>query len=389
MSSSAPNGQRWLATGLYGGAWTLIGLISASQANLFWPASAPPPPSRVVLVVWQMAFWYGWGALTPVVLWLGRRFPFERRHWLRTTCLHLAASILAALLHMAYFTWTWRSVVPGGPGQLSFTEAFRTVAHQQLDFEWFIYWAVLGSGVFTHYYRRYRERELAAARLERQLAAAELQALKAQLQPHFLFNTLHAIAVLVRKHEDQAAIRMLSGVSDLLRYVLENDRKQEVPLKEELEFVQLYLEIQQIRFQDRLKVHMNIDPETLDAEVPSLILQPLVENAVRHGISARSAAGLVELTASKKNGELHLRIRDDGPGLTPNRTAGNQSGLGLANTRARLKQIYGSEYHFELTNVEDQAGGGAASSLSIPFRLYSQPSNGSGGNDGDNKGAHS
>jgi signal transduction histidine kinase len=322
----------------------------------------PPPGSRIGLVVWQMAFWYGWGALTPLVLWLGRRFPLERRHWWRNALAHVLTGAVVAGIHLVFFVWTWRLLLPDRVGRLPFGEVLRQAAHQQFDVEWLVYWAVLGSGYFLDYYRRYREREVAAAQLERQLAEAQLQALKMQLHPHFLFNTLNTIATLVRKQENDAAVRMLAGLSDLLRYALTQVDKQEVPLKQELEFIEQYLEIEQARFRDRLTVRWQIAPETLAASVPTLILQPLVENAVRHGIAKRAAAGLIEISAWRADETLHLQVRDDGPGLAEE-SAGT-SGVGLANTRARLERLYGADYQFALHN-----GNGVTVKLAIPFHL--------------------
>ncbi|MEA2446287.1 MAG: two-component system, LytTR family, sensor kinase, partial [Thermoleophilales bacterium] len=213
-------------------------------------------------------------------------------------------------------------------------------------------------------YFRYREREFRASQLESQLAQAQLQTLKMQRQPHFLFNTLHGIAGLVRDNRNKAAVNMLAGLSDLLRYTLENAGKQEVPLKEELEFLELYLDIQQMRFSDRLRVEMQIEPETLDALVPNLILQPLVENAIRHGTSRRAASGTVGVMARRDNGLLRIQIYDDGPGLKRDDGVKPVEGVGLSNTRARLVQLYGERQKFALSERES---GGVEATLVIPF----------------------
>jgi LytS/YehU family sensor histidine kinase len=204
--------------------------------------------------------------------------------------------------------------------------------------------------------------------LETQLAQAQLQTLKMQLHPHFLFNTLNAIAGLVRDSRNKAAVNMLAGLSDLLRYTLENAGKQEVPLKEELEFLELYLDIQQMRFSDRLRVELQIEPETLGALVPNLILQPLVENAIRHGVSRRAASGTIGVSAKRDDALLCIRIYDDGPGLKRDKGRGVEC-VGLSNTRARLRQLYSEDQRFSLTERE---GGGVEATLIIPFTLAAE-----------------
>ena len=226
------------------------------------------------------------------------------------------------------------------------------------------YWAILGVSLAVDYYRKYRERELRASQLETRLAEAQLQVLKMQLHLHFLFNTLHAISTLM--HRDvEAAERMLTRLSDLLRHSFESVGVQEVSLKQELEFLDRYVEIEKVRFGDRLAVEISVDPELLDARVPNLILQPLVENAIRHGIASRAAGGRIEIEVRRDNGMLDLEIRDNGPGL-PAGDDGSEGigGIGLANTRARLKQLYGARHRFELSEA---AGGGLAVNLTIPL----------------------
>lgn len=353
------NQERWRAVWRYALAWTLLGLVSASQAYIFWSAGAPPPGSRSALFVWQLAFWYSWGAFTPLVLWLGRRLPLERQHWRRNALAHALAGAAVAGLHLVFYVWTWRLLLPERVGRLPFVDVLRQAAQQQFDFEWLVYWAVLGSGYFLEYYRRYRERDLAAAQLQHQLAEAQLRALKMQLHPHFLFNTLNTIATLVRKHDNDAAVQVLAGLGDLLRHTLEQVDKQEVPLKDELDFIERYLAIEQVRFRDRLTVRMQIAPDTLAAAVPSLILQPLVENAVRHGFAQSTKSGLIEISATRAGEMLLLQIRDDGRGLPPDIV----EGVGLRNTRARLQQLYGDAHRFLLRN-----GNGLTVELAIPFR---------------------
>ena len=229
-------------------------------------------------------------------------------------------------------------------------------------FNLLIYWVIVTVGHALGYYRKYHERELRAAELEKRLTEAKLQALQMQLNPHFLFNTLNAISSLMHK-DVEAADRMIVRLSDLLRLALERTDAQEVPLREELAFLDRYVEIEMIRFGKRLTVHKDIGPDILDALVPNLILQPLVENAIRHGIEPRAKPGRIELRARLENGMLQMQVTDNGAGLPENESP--EEGIGLSNTRARLQQLYGDAHHFELGKA---AGGGTIVSLRIPIR---------------------
>jgi len=202
--------------------------------------------------------------------------------------------------------------------------------------------------------------------LEAQLSQAQLQALKMQLHPHFLFNTLHSISALLN-HDPEAARKMITRLGDFLRLTLENSGTQEVTLQQEIEFLRCYLEIERIRFQDRLMTRVDVSPPALDAKVPNLILQPIVENAIRHGIAPRSSPGLIEILAKPQNGTLRIQVRDNGPGLPPDRTSEKMftKGLGLANTERRLDQLYGAAHRFDLVNDPE---GGLIVTLEIPFK---------------------
>jgi sensor histidine kinase YesM len=218
------------------------------------------------------------------------------------------------------------------------------------------------------YYRKLYEREQVSAQLEvrarqleTQLVQANLNALKTQLHPHFLFNTLHAIVVLVRQHKTDEADQMLTNLSELLRRTLSVWQTQEVPLQLEIEFTNLYLDIQRVRFQDRLTVEMSLSPVTLGALVPSLLLQPLVENAIRHGVSKTNAPVRIELKSSLRDSLLEIQVCDDGPGLS---VEGSGNGLGLSNTRARLQHLYGEKQSLRLDSA---AGGGTIATVLLPY----------------------
>ena len=222
---------------------------------------------------------------------------------------------------------------------------------RNLDWSLMTYAAVVGLSYALGYYRESQARALKEAHLETSLMEARLKTLEAELHPHFLFNTLHAISTLV--HTDpESADRMISRLSDLLRLTFDRSGAAGVPLKEELEFLQKYLEIEQIRFQDRLSVKFDIDPETLDTDVPRMILQPLVENAIKHGIGPRSGQGLVQISARKQDDKIWIEVRDNGVGLSRNARVRFTNGVGLSNTRARLECLYGAEQRLDFAEGE-------------------------------------
>jgi two-component system, LytTR family, sensor kinase len=227
------------------------------------------------------------------------------------------------------------------------------------------FWALIGIVYGVEYHRRYRERELHAARLEAELASARLDALTAQLQPHFLFNTLNSISTLMRRDVD-AADEMLAHLSGLLHRTLRQQDRHEIPLSEELELLRHYLDIMQIRFHDRLAVRMEIDEQLTGARVPPFILQPLVENAIRHGIGRKPGAGTIEIAARRVADSIEISVRDDGEGH-----AGGDEGVGLSNTRRRLRELYGERGRLELRGCE---GGGLCAVLRIPLGVVESSS---------------
>jgi len=231
-----------------------------------------------------------------------------------------------------------------------------------------VYGAVIGVCYAFDYHRKYREREFHATRLQAQLAQAQLESLRMQLHPHFLFNTLNSIVGLVRDQKNQAAVNMLVGLSDLLRHTLEHSARQEVELREELNFIKLYLSIQQMRFSDRLQIELNIDPLTTKAMVPNLILQPLTENALRHGISRSAASGVLGISSVVEDGHLRLTVYDNGGGLRDDWQLKGSAGIGLANTAARLQQLYDDNHEFDIRNRDS---GGVEVVILMPLRTAS------------------
>jgi two-component system, LytTR family, sensor kinase len=351
---------------------TLIGLLESAQFYTGSSAADVQPP-----VTWPRALaatmpsWYVLAALLPVILWLSRRFPLEPRRWRRSLWVHLAAAVLFAFVHITAASWLSFALQPSGEPAWDFRTTLSGVLSLFFVVELVTYFAGVSAYHAFDYARRYRERESAAAqlalrasRLDASLARANLETLRMQLNPHFLFNTLNAISVLALKGERQSVVRMLTLLSDLLRLTLEQ-QQQVVPLREELDLLERYLQIEQVRFRDRLTVERDIAPGVLDAEVPSLLLQPLVENAIRHGISASGGPGHVRIEAAAQDGTLELRVLDSGPGFAAH-PATSRTGLGLVNTRARLEQLYGADHELELSN---RMTGGAAVTVRLPLRL--------------------
>ena len=347
--------------------WTALGLFFASRNYLLSAYSGQPFSIRFTILV-SLADWYPWALLTPIILILARKYGLDRGHLLRNLSIHIPCSIVFSVVHLIVFTIAMRFIATAPPGGLPpFGRMVQSYFPNNLHSGVMTYWVIVSIGYAISYYRRYKEGELRAADMRERLVQAQLQALKMQLHPHFLFNTLHAISTLM--HRDvEAADRMLARLSDLLRLTLENVGVQEVTLKQELEFLEGYLEIERTRFQDRLSVKMNIDGDVLDAAVPNLILQPLVENAVRHGIAPRAAAGHIDISASHQNGMLRIQIRDDGPGLPKGQAASAKEGVGISNTRARLAQLYGDNQRFDLI-AGDKTG--LIVNLEVPFKIES------------------
>jgi two-component system, LytTR family, sensor kinase len=361
MIARARHRRRTVGFGLALGFWTVIGLSFASQYYLS-SLKAGRPVTWSHAVSWSLGDWYVWGLLSVPIIQLARRFRFDDVRWIRSVAIHLVASGLFSLVYMVLRAWLGQvqSWVGGMP--VTFGEAFNPLVVKSVHFNLLTYWVIVSVSHAFAYYRQFQERALRASELEKRLAQAKLQTLQMQLNPHFLFNTLNAIASLM--HMDvKAADRMITRLADLLRYALESTDAHEVPLRQELSFLERYLEIEKTRFGRRLGVELDIPPDTLDALVPNLLLQPLVENAIRHGIEKRSKPGRIELRARRDNGRLYLEVRDNGPGLPAEPPS--RKGIGVANTRARLQQLYGKGHSFQLTNAE---GGGVVAEVCIPFR---------------------
>ena len=345
--------ERWF---LFLLCWTALALVFASQSYIYGLITGEDKDwSRVFS--WTLADWYLWAALSPAIFRLARAFRFERGTWKRALAAHFAAAVLFSLAHIflqsvIQCVTRWSHV--GGD---SMTGVYAFLLTKKFHLNLLTYAAIVGVSHAAFYYRRYHERTA-------QLARARLHSLQMQLQPHFLFNTLNTISELVH-HDPRAADRTIARLGDLLRLSLENENQPEVSLRQELEFLQKYLEIEKTRFHDRLTVDFEIAPEALDARVPSMILQPLLENAIRHGIAARPGAGRIKICAARQDGSLEIKISDDGAGIADFSAARVREGIGLSNTRARLRQLYGERQRLVL---ENSPGGGLEVKLEIPYR---------------------
>lgn len=358
--------HRWLKWLAILGVWVVLGLIYAGPIYLEVRAEGMNHSAWRVFS-WGVLSWCVWAPLTPVIVWLARRYSFVRADWKRSFLTHIPAFLIIYAVHSAattYITLTLKPFDYMGTSPMNFWPRFLSRMKGAFGPDLLVYGAVLGLCYAVDYYRKYREREFLASQLETQLAQAQLDSLRMQLHPHFLFNTLNGIVGLVRDNKNQAAVNMLVGLSDLLRHALEHSSQQEVELSEELNFIKLYLDIQQMRFSDRLQIEIDVDVGVLKALVPNLILQPLAENALRHGIGRSVASGLVGISAHNEDGSLRLTVFDNGAGLASDWQLKSSGGIGLANTAGRLQQLYGKNHRLDVRNRE---GGGVEVVIVIPF----------------------
>jgi two-component system, LytTR family, sensor kinase len=350
--------------------WAMLGVIYAGPIYMEVRAEGMDHAAWRIFS-WGILSWLAWAPLTPAMIWLARRFSLIDGAWKKNLLVHLPGFILISMAHSAAATWITLAIKPFdnmGSTPAEFWPRFLSRVQGSFGSDLLVYGAVIGTCYAFDYYRKYREREVLATRLEAQLAQAQLDSLRMQLHPHFLFNTLNGIVGLVRDNKNQAAVSMLVGLSDLLRHTLDHSSRQEVELREEIGFIKLYLTIQEMRFSDRLRVEFDIDPATAKALVPNLILQPLTENALRHGIARTSASGVVGITSAVDNGHLRLMVYDNGAGLPDDWQMKGSAGIGLANTAARLQQLYDDNHQFDIRNRD---GGGVEVMIVMPLRISS------------------
>ena len=346
--------------------WTIAGLLYGAQ-SYYYRSSVGQEVSLASVLLYDTSFFVLWTFFTPLLITLARRFPLERSRWISRSLVHLILAIALAFVQRLFFNAIFMPMrqTPSRP----FTwESLYLSTVATFDYGVLIYFIVMFVCHALDYYQQLQAEQTRSARMQAELATAQLKSLQMQLHPHFLFNTLNTIAVLIRE-DPPAANRMVELLSDLLRHTLQNSSLPEVTLRNELEFLRNYLQIEQTRFGDRLRIEMKIDSGTLDALVPNLILQPLVENAIRHGVAKHRKSGLVEIAAEQKNGELHLQIRNTCGSLITPPSDWNGEGVGLRNTRRRLQSLYGDAGRLELSVTENNE---VLASVIMPLRVFRQ-----------------
>lgn len=364
----APVGWMMMAVGGYACFASTISFWFTRSTGLSRWTMQPAGPS----VAWGSLFllnlvtWCGWGVLAMVVFWLGRHVRLDRRRWAGALAVHVPASLVVTTLHLTGVA-TMRVALQTWWGlEVSWVASVREAFFRTIDLTLPVYWALLALQHAIDFHAETRARDVTAARLEAQLIEAQLQALQGQLHPHFLFNTLHAIATLVHSAPDRADA-MIERLGDLLRVTLDHIGVQQVPLAEELEYVDNYLDIVQMQLGDRLEVRRRIDPDVLGLAVPFLVLQPIAENAVRHGLEPREGRVRLTIDARRCGDRLAIVLSDSGPGLVAAAGAGRIGrGVGLANVRARLDRLYGGSGRLSLNDAPD---GGVAVTVEVPARV--------------------
>lgn len=367
MSNSIPITHRWFKASLLVGFWTLVGSIYITSGLLIHLTTGAEQPYTLGRALWTLVGWHMWIPATLVVVWLARRFPVVRQNGLRNLVLHFVAAPCVSLAGSVIYGGI-RGLVTWSVGPLDeawFSDMVSRIFLNNVTIDSVIYMSILVGVHAFEYYRKFREQELHASRLEAELAEAQLRALRLQLHPHFLFNTFHTIAMLVRQERGEEAVNTIAELSDFLRYVLDTMGAQEVNLEREIDFLKSYTAIEQIRFKDRLDVQIDVTPDALPALVPNLILQPLVENAIHHGIEPVGGPGRIAVVVRRERGRLRIRVQDNGVGVPDDWQLDAQEGVGLANTKARLERLYKDDHHLTLSNMAD---GGLMVTIVIPYR---------------------
>jgi glucose-6-phosphate-specific signal transduction histidine kinase len=353
---SQPHRWIWIAP-----VWFGFGLVDAMQTVLVMRAEGMHH-AWTKLFVTTVVSWLPWALATGFIMRLGRRFPPVRLRPLATWPAHLAACASIGLIFAAWAAWLDLAFNPYGYSlirrpfaPLLFDRFYNGILSYLV-----LYTAVLALGYVLDSRARIAYQQTETARLNEQLSKAQLDALRHQIEPHFLFNSLNAVAGLVREGRNDDAVSTIAGLSDFLRRVLEDSTRQQVPLSEEMEFAQKYLDIQKVRFVERLQLSVDVPKELLLAQVPPLILQPIVENAIKHGIAKRAQGGAIRIAAIRSNGRLTLSVYNDGPSLP----ASGRDGIGISNMRTRLQSLYGDAFELSLRNHDPD---GVEVSVSVPF----------------------
>jgi two-component system, LytTR family, sensor kinase len=345
--------------------WLGFGLVDAAQTVIVLHEEGTHHAWFKLFVV-TILFWLPWALATVPLIRLGRQFPLQHLRPLFPWIVHLAACLIIDLIFTVWTTWlgSFVGLSRSAPtSEIFIRQLFETFLNRTLS-SLVLYAGILAVSYVLDSKARLAEQQTQTARLNEQLSIAQLDALRRQIEPHFLFNTLNAVCGLVRARRDEDAVTMIAGLSDLLRHTLERSSRQQVPLAEELEFAEKYLNIEKVRFADRLQVDLDVPLDLYHAQVPSLILQPIVENAVKHGIAKRAQGGAIRIAASHDHNRVTLMVSNDGPPLIPSELSG--FGIGNANVRSRLRSLYGDAFEFTILNGKT---GGVEVSVSIPFVL--------------------
>ncbi|HEY1938308.1 MAG TPA: histidine kinase [Candidatus Angelobacter sp.] len=352
----------WIAAILL---WSTLGVLFAL------PGLSSPDWNRYLLQ--SLTFWWVWGVVTPLIFWTDRQLPFEEKQLGIRILAHLPVSVVLILLYS--YIWVVAAALEGlnSWSSLAAKHFFSSAFNGSFLGKWLVYWVILGAGQTFRYYEHYRASELRLERMQRSFSQARLNALRTQLDPHFLFNALNTISSQVER-DPRLARTMIEHLGDLLRLSLDLRDRQEIPLAEELAFLDHYVAIQKIRFAENLRIEIQVAPEVKFALVPCLIVQPLVENAICHGMSRRASGGTVTVIAHRGSNQVEIRVADDGVGLPPGWTLETSSGMGLSVTRERIIGLYpdgNSKF-----SVKSRTGGGTEVEISLPLRFAEEETNG-------------
>lgn len=353
---------RWIAAILF---WSALGVLFAL------PGIKSPHWNRQLL--WYLTFWWAWGVVTPVIFWIDARLPFEEKQLGRRILAHLPVSMVVILLYTYPLNVMNAVVGLSGWSLLGARGFLASVFNESIVGKWLVYCVIFGARQTFRYYKHYLDSELRLERMERSFSEARLNALRMQLDPHFVFNALNTISSQLER-DPRLARTMIEHLGDLLRLSLVARDRQEIPLAEELAFLEHYIVIQKIRFAENLRIEIQVVPEVKYALVPSLIVQPLVENAIRHGVSRRASGGTVTVFAEHDAKQVHIRVTDDGVGLPPGWTLETSSGTGLSVTRERIIGLHpDGNSRF---SVRPRTGGGTEVEISLPLRFAGERGNG-------------
>lgn len=349
------------------GAWFLLSAIVASQNYVEYQIAGSPVPF-FLQGVWMLAVLAYWVAAAPLVLRIYRRFPFERGRVGSHLVTHLAIAAVLTFVHAPLVVWITARLEPFPiPDGLGFWKAFGFTLTASFHTDFLLYWSIVGGGLAFDAFQRARDRQLIAAQLEVELGEARLRALEAQIQPHFLFNALNTVSMMIRTGETRRAVEMVAQLGELLRESLRSTPQHEVPLSREIELAETYLHVERCRFDDRLEIGIDVPAALAEARVPHLVLQPLVENAVRHGVAHANGHGAVRISAAREDDRLVLEVVDNGPGDPPETSdgAGGVGGVGLENVRSRLEQLYGAAGSVVLERRPDE---GTIARVTLPYQ---------------------